>query len=271
MAAILIRVVRAAMTMLARNLGIASPSGKDVYEVYVQVKSRPSILGKLSDMLGARNIDILGAHVQVSDDRETGHVILYIEMKDSTVGIEELLKAVKEQGFVIDAKAESRQRIFFESMMFPITSGGHYRGFFVGASSWTALVDSMLKQFGSGAQVILQGEGAAVGRDVVQRIREKLGGTVDTRTLMDNIEALFRADGLGLLELSRGRSERISVTISDYATTTAPSSEPLIDYFLIGVVSGAGSKIFSCDYSVENPRVEDSKIKFTLLANRCFA
>ena len=250
--------------MTARNLGISSPSGKDVYEVYVQVKSKPSILGKLSDIFGARNIDILGAHVQVSDDRQVGINVYYVEMKDSTVGIEELLKAVKDQVFVIDARAEPRNRIFFERMMFPITSGGHYRGFFVGASSWAALVDSMIKRFGSGAQVILQDEGAAVGGDVVEKIRDKLGDAVDTRTLMDNIEALFQADGLGSLELSKSMPEKISVTISDYASATAPSGEMLIDHFLIGIVRGAASKIFSCDYSIENPRVQDSKIKFTL-------
>lgn len=249
--------------LIPRALGISAPPGKDVWEIYLQVESRPSILGKISDTLGKRNIDILGAHAQVSDDKKVGYIIFYVEMQGSTTTMDDLIKALKNEDFVLDVKAESRKRVFFESEMFPPTSGGHYRGFFTGASSWAGLVKSIVKQFGSGGEVILQSEGASVGEDIVQRIKEKLGGNVDRETMIDNVKALFRADGLGLLGLSIEEGARaIDVSISD--AVASGSGERVMDHFLIGFVRGALGSILSSGYTVEKPRYQDGRIEFTL-------
>ncbi|MDV3243956.1 MAG: hypothetical protein LYZ66_02125 [Nitrososphaerales archaeon] len=218
-------------------------------------------------MLGQRNIDILGAHAQVSDDKKVGHIILYVEMKGSTVTVADLIREMKEKSFVMDVKAESRKKVFFESEMFPLTSGGHYRGFFTGASSWMALVKSIVKQFGSGGEVILQSEGASVGGDIVDKLREKLGGNVDRETVIDNVRALFRADGLGVLELSIEEGARaVNVSVGD--SPTSVSDDQVIDHFLIGFVRGAIERIFSSAYTVENPHYQDGKIKFALIRVR---
>lgn len=247
-----------------RSLGISAPSGKDVYEIYLVVKSRPSVLAKISDVMGRHGVDMTGVHAQVSDDRMTAHVILYAELGGTGVKIEELLHTLKEQDFVIEAKAESREKTYFENMMFPLTSGGHYRVFTIGGTAWASLVASMMKKFGAGGETILHEEGLAVGRDVANRIAGRFtraGEKPDQQTLVDNLKGLFKASGFGLLDLteySYGYEAKLTETVS-----TEPS-EPFVDHFLVGVVRGAMSIISGSEYLVRDSRYEGKEMKFRL-------
>ncbi|MDG6988576.1 MAG: hypothetical protein JRN21_04535 [Nitrososphaerota archaeon] len=249
-------------------LGITAPSGRDVWELYFKVESRPSILGKITDVLGAHNIDILGSHGQVSDDRKVGHILMFVEMQGADVDTERVMSEFRAMPFVLDIRAESKRKIIFESQMFPLTSGGHYRGFFIGASSWAALVNTISAKFGSGGDVILQAEGESVGREVTVKVREKLskdgepGAGSDDAAMLENVKAVFKADGLGLLDLSVGSDGTVEASVSEAATTV--KSDHHVDHFIIGFVRGALEVVFSAKYSVEKLRLEDGKIMFSL-------
>jgi uncharacterized protein with ACT and thioredoxin-like domain len=250
-------------------LGITAPSGRDVWELYMKVESRPSILGKITDALGAHNVDILGSHAQVSDDRREGHILMFVEMQGAGVGIEKVVNEFRAMPFVLDIRAESKRKIIFESQMFPLTSGGHYRGFFIGASSWAALLATISAEFGSGGDVILQAEGVSVGREVAVKVREKLsrdgepGAGSDDKAMLENLKAVFRADGLGILDLSGGSGgATVEATISEAATTATPDHH--VDHFIVGFVKGALEEVLSAKYSVEKLRLEGGKIMFSL-------
>lgn len=250
-------------------LGITAPRGRDVWELYIEVESRPSILGRVTDALGAHNIDILGSHVQVSDDRKVGHLLLFVEMQGADVDAEKVMKEFRAMPFVLDMRAESKRKIIFASQMFPLTSGGHYRGFFIGASSWAALLNTISAEFGSGGDVILQAEGESVGREVAVKVRDKLsrdgepGASSDDAAVLENVKAVFRADGLGLLDLSVGSGGgTVDASISEAAT--AVESDHHVDHFLVGFVRGALEGVFSATYSVEGLRLECGKIVFSL-------
>ena len=250
-------------------LGITAPRGSDVWELYIETESRPSILGKVSDALGAHDIDIIGSHTQVSDDRTVGHLLLFVEMQGADVDAEKVVKELRAMPFVLEARAESKRKVIFESQMFPLTSGGHYRGFFIGASSWAALVRTISAEFGSGGDVILQAEGESVGREVAVKVREKLakdgepGAGSDDAAVLENVKAVFRADGLGLLDVSVGSGGRtVDASISEAATTA--KSDHHVDHFLVGFVKGALEGVFSANYSVEKLRLEGGKIAFSL-------
>jgi uncharacterized protein with ACT and thioredoxin-like domain len=87
-----------------RSLGIDSPPGKKIHELYLAVESRPLILAQIANMLGERNVDILAGGLQSSDDKKIGFHFFYIEMEDAKVTPEELVAALKGQSFVKDAK-----------------------------------------------------------------------------------------------------------------------------------------------------------------------
>ena len=69
----------------ARSLGIASPDGQEIYELYVAVQSKPSVLARIATILGEKNVDILAGNMQCSDDKRTGYDVFYLEMAGATV------------------------------------------------------------------------------------------------------------------------------------------------------------------------------------------
>jgi len=249
--------------LIQRSLGISAPKGKEVYELYLVLKSRPGTLGKVSSMLGRRRIDILGAHLQVSDDGKKGYSIFYVEMARSSVSIEKLLDLLSKQEYVIEAKAESMEKVFFERFMFPTTSGGHYRVSVLGGASFVKLEQALIKQYkGTPAESILHGEGMTVGREIADGIRLRFKSPPDEETMIANFTAMFRASGLGLLHISRSQSGKISASLA--STALAESNEPTIDHFAVGIIRGAISSILKTDYEIENLRLEEKKVLFNL-------
>jgi predicted hydrocarbon binding protein len=247
-----------------RSLGISAPAGKDVYEVRLRVESRPSILGKISNVFGSRNVDILGVHGQVNDDKKHADLIFYVEGGASTVPMAQVVDELKAQDFVTSVSSHSRNRVYFEADSFPLTSGGHYRVFAIGADAWAALVRAILQEFESGGKVILREEGTALGKEVVRGMGKRFPSP-DAPVLLDNLKALFRASGLGLLEITEAdRARRFIITIKEPAVCTRGGETP-IDDFLVGVVKGAISQIYARDYKAREESLEDRTMTFELL------
>lgn len=249
--------------MNARSAGIAAPSGRDVYEIYVVVTSRPGVLGEISTILGERSVDILEGHVQVSKDEGLGYIVLYVEIADSKTTVNELLGELRRKEYVMEVKAESRKSVFFETMMFPLTSGGHYRIFAIGANEWLNLIGSMKVSFGTAADSILFQEGVVVGHSVVENIRKRFQG-MDEGTLVENFRAFFSAAGLGLLG-ERREGGTVRITIENPAVVEKDGV--VTDDFMIGVVAGAFGKINSHKYATrELEWSKENKLHFLLVA-----
>ncbi|MHB8566068.1 MAG: hypothetical protein ACYC7D_10560 [Nitrososphaerales archaeon] len=251
---------------MPRSLGISSPLGRDVYEFYLVVKSTPSILGKISDIFGKKHIDVLGAHLQVSDDRQKRYAIFYVEMAGSTAKANEFVELFRHEEFVLEIAAESRNVIFFETKMFPPTSGGHYRVFAMGSESWINLVRSLKEKFGSAADSILHAEGIPAGEGIARGIESRVNDrTKDvgkgTLAKLENLKALFKVTGFGLLEIL-GNAERFHVTIRE----SMAAKQDLIEHFVVGVVEGALEKLFSKEYVISDLKhdVNDGAVWFNL-------
>lgn len=250
--------------VIPRSLGISSPEGKDVYEFFIIVKSRPSILGKISDLFGGNDVDILSAHAQVSDDKSKGFIIIYAEMSGSKVSAQELCQALKEKDFVIDVSYDQKNTFFFESMLFPITSGGHYRVFTIGIIEWTRLVKSFHERFGSAAASLLYDEGINVGKGMVERIIGRFQSRPSNSVLIENLKLLFRASGFGILDLKQD-GDNIVCKVS-YPLVSG--KENTTDHFSIGIISGALSRINGSNYSVRDASFEDDALVFLLVKEK---
>jgi len=245
-----------------RSLGIACPDGREIYELFVAVDSKPSVLAAVASALGERNIDVLSGSIQCSDDKLSGYDIFYVEMSEATVTPKELVEALKELPFVRDVKIESKSEIKFENMMFPLTRSGHTRVFVISADGWSALVDSILNTFGTAGGVILHNQGVSVGGEVVDSIRTLLHPSIKPGSEMANLKAYFRAVGLGVLEVS-GDQRAMKVTVGQPVTSGKKSQG--VDQFLVGIVRGAVSKIHSHNYVVQNLALVAGRIQFNLV------
>src|SRR5579875_843689 len=241
------------MSVPPRSLGVTAPEGMNVYEVYIKVSSRPSILGKISDIMGQRNIDIIGAHVQVSDDKKLGFILLYLEMGNAKSSIDEVLATLKEQDYVQEVKAEARNEIFFEGIMYPLTSGGHYKVFTLGTSIWSAIVKSLYDMFGQTAGFVLRNEGRFTTRGM--KIPDK-------KVLLENVKAFCRASGLGLVEID-GDAPRLKVTIS---SSLVSGQGDMADDFMIGLVKGAIEQVYGLNFLVENLEFDKGQLSFEVVS-----
>jgi uncharacterized protein with ACT and thioredoxin-like domain len=96
------------MSERLRSMRVTSPPGEKVFDLYLTVESRPSVLAKISTILGESNIDILAGGIECSDDKKTGYDLFYLEMVNAKVTPEELVKTLKAQSFVKEAEIEPR-------------------------------------------------------------------------------------------------------------------------------------------------------------------
>ncbi|MEM0116839.1 MAG: hypothetical protein QXV32_00070 [Conexivisphaerales archaeon] len=254
------------MSEPARSLGISAPEGENVYEVYIKVASRPSILGKISDIMGQRNIDIIGAHVQVSDDKTLGFILLYIELAKSKSSINEVLDTLRKQDYVKEAIAQPRNEVFFEGIMYPLTSGGHYKVFALGTTIWSAIVKSLYEMFGQTAGFVLRNEGNSAGKAAVRRIEGRFttrGMKIpDRNILIENVKVFCKASGLGVVEIE-GEAPRLKATIS---SSLLSDQAGMVDDFMIGLVKGAMEQIYGLNFLIENIELKDGQTSFEIVS-----
>lgn len=161
-------------------------------------------------------------------------------MERATTGIAELVDLLNQDHSVVGVTASSKNRIFFESNMFPPTSGGHYRVLFMGTERWINLVRSFKQKFGTPADSILYSQGVSAGIEMARGIESRIGANErEAEPKLSNLKGLFKATGLRLLDISRHRENFISISES------MGSKTDLIDNFLVGVASGALGRLFS--------------------------
>lgn len=236
-----------------------------MHEVYLRVKSYPSILGKISKTMGDRKIDILAISGRVDDDKKAAKLVFYVEMGDSRTSVRELVAALRKKQFVLEVTSRPKGKIIYEELMFPLTSGGHYRVFTLGARSWISLLRSLNEKFGSGGAVILQEEGVAVGSEMVRKTEERLR-TTDEDLLLKNLKALFGASGMGMLEITREPGGTLTVfRVEVVDPVSAESDVPLVDEFTIGILRGAVSSILSKDLVARDKSYGNRKLTFSLV------
>lgn len=239
-----------------------------MHEVFLRVESQASILGKISNLMGERNVDILGIHGQVSEDKGSADLIFYVEMKDAKATIEEVVAALRAREFVLEARSWPMKRLYFERATFSLTSGGHYRVLTVGAASWVSLLKAVVRKYGSAGRAILHEEGVAAGEEMVERIRRRLP-EADQDTMLENLKGLIRASGFGILQIERtrpplpGGAEGFNATLT--STAAAESADQLVDDFLVGAVRGALGKISSKSFRAEGPTLKDGRLEFKLV------
>ncbi|MDA4116147.1 MAG: hypothetical protein OK442_06300 [Thaumarchaeota archaeon] len=248
-----------------RSLGIASPEGKDIFELYISVESRPAVLAKIATVMGEKNVDILAGHMQCSDDRHLGYDLFYVEMADSKVTPKALVETLKKLDFVVDAEIEPKSDVKFETMMFPLTRSGHTRVFVLSANGWAALINSILSTFGTAGGVILHNQGVSVGAEIVDSIKALFQAPVGSDLEMENLKAYFSAVGLGILQIS---GDRKAMKVRIEQPVTSGQKESVVDQFLVGVVRGAIIKIYSDEYVVQKLGYQDERIVFDLVPEK---
>jgi len=241
-------------------LNLTSPSSKDAYELHLIVKSKIGVLHEITGFLAKQKIDILSMHIQATRGR-TADIVAFLEMGESRLTIDELVRSVKELDFVQEANAAVKDRVVFEEFLFPIMVDDEVRGFLMTENAWMSIATRLVLTYGTGGLAILHEAGVACGEEYARQLQATLGERVSAETAIENLKVMLRATGMGVTEME--------TTVDGFVVRVR---EPIIkatetkiyDHFLTGVIAGAAGRLFATSYSVEKVRFEGAELGFTL-------
>ncbi len=244
------------MTPTPKNAGLTAPEGGEVYELFIKARSRPGVLGEIAALLGRYNLDILGGHLQVHN-RDWGVITLYVDVSQPRDGLDKVLEELRGLDFTIEVDAKAMDEIFFEHFFFPITSGGHFRIFVISADAWMALEDTLHKTFGTAAATLLYHSGVALGKRVIDKMRERKTHVKLTEELLRaNIIAMLRAYGIGIAKIE-DTAQGFHVEISE--PIMAEWDGKIIDYFTIGMMAGSLEAIYDTNLVARGVKYDSAK------------
>jgi len=232
----------------------------DAHELHLSVKSKIGVLHEITGFLAGANIDILTMHIQATKGK-TADIVAFVEMGESEMSIEDLIAAITELDFVLEATAVQKDRVIFEEFLFPIMIDDEVRGFLMTEGAWMSIATRLLLTYGTGGLAILYEAGVACGEQYGKQLQAKLGQKVGTETAAENLMVLLRAAGMGITEM-RTTFDGFVVKVRD---PIIPATETKFhDHFLTGVIAGAVGHLFATSYSVEKVRFEGNELEFTL-------
>jgi hypothetical protein len=133
--------------------------------------------------------------------------------------------------------------------------------FVLSAEGWLALVNSILKTFGTAGGVILHNQGASVGEQMVEKIRGMFGASAAKDQVIENLKAYFSAAGFGVLGIAQFTAG-YKVTIGQPVTS---GGEGKFDQFLVGIVRGAMNRVIGSELVVKNIDYNASEVMFDLV------
>jgi len=241
--------------------------GQNAYELHISVNSNIGALHLITGFLAEADIDVLSMHIQ-STRGKAADVVAYLEMGESTLSIENLLKAVRELEYVEEADAVRKDKVIFEEFLFPMMIDGDVRGFLMTDSAWMSIATRLVLTYGTGGLAILHQAGIACGEEYAKHLQSKLGLKASQETFMENLMGMLRAAGMGKAEMSKTEDGFI-VKVQE---PIIPATETKIhDHFLTGVIAGATGHLFATSYSVDKVRFEGNELEFVLGGRRAEA
>jgi len=224
------------------------------------VKSKIGVLHQITGFLAEENIDILSMHIQATRGK-TADIVAYLEMAESKMSMEKLLKTIRELDFVQEATAAKKDRVVFEEFLFPIMMDDDVRGFLMTDSAWMSIATRLVLTYGTGGLAILHEAGVACGEVYAKQLQAKLGLKAGAAKSLDNLMVMLRAAGLGITEMTPTRDGFV-VKVKD---PIVPATETKIhDHFLTGVIAGAAGHLLATSFSIEKVRFEGNELDFVL-------
>jgi hypothetical protein len=247
-----------------RLLDLSGPVGQNVYELHLVVSSTVGAIHQIAGFLSESNVEVLSMHTQ-STRGMTSDVVAYVEIGGSQIGVEKLLKSVRELEFVLEAVAVRKDRVIFEEFLFPIRVEEEARGFLLTENAWISIARRLVLTYGTGGLAILHEAGIACGEEYAKQLQSKLSMKASQETLVENLVVMLRALGMGDAKMSKTEDGFIVKVREPIVQATETK---IHDHFLTGVIAGATGHLFATSYSVDHVRFEGSELEFVLGGRR---
>ena len=150
--------------------------GKRITQLLIESKNVPGVLAEIASKTAEHGINILSGMIIAEPGEETAVLTLFLDLTDSKLKTEELVKELKALDAVLDAEVIVKK---FDDIAI---DGTTYTTLFLGERIVMLDVDDvgamfgwLDETFGSGGHAILFDMGEAAGRESAKKLRESYG------------------------------------------------------------------------------------------------
>ena len=240
------------------NIGrvMLAKKGQKIYGVVIEAQVERSALRKLSTL--ADDLGIVVRYIQFSMEelnKPALTAIAFLDFSDAKVSVEEALKLVKSQSFVIDAKPikPNRNGIIYDNYFFPLVIAENQRVVIFRKLIYEALFNGVRKKFGSAGDAMLYYQGFTVGVEAYDE-HVRAADSEKPEDLIEAAKAINMTLGWGIIDDVRVDVKRGKAQLRIYQSfecELGKGSEKPYSQFYRGAVAGLFARFFGKDVKVD--------------------
>ncbi len=233
--------------------------GSFLGEFWVKSLAKPSVLGKITSVLGEYSILIKNIVAYTSGDE--GNAFILVDCTNITSNIEEIIDRLKSISEVMDVKffSPSRYGYIYESFGFPITTSNKEEVIIIRLKSFVSMLDGIRAYFGSAGEAFLWYLAREGGSSTAKWFNEELGDLDVIDKIKVHLDTLFSV-GWGRFELKRfDETEKVvEIEVKDNLEIRYQkgSSKECRFIFMRGYLTGALSVYLGKEVKVEEIKCE---------------
>ncbi|MHC1636819.1 MAG: V4R domain-containing protein [Candidatus Nezhaarchaeales archaeon] len=176
--------------------------GSFLGEFWVKSLAKPSVLGKITSVLGEYGILIKNIVAYTSGNE--GNAFILVDCTNMTSNVEEIINKLKSMPEVLDVKFFSPDRYgyVYESFGFPITTSSKEEVIIIRLKSFVSMLDGIRAYFGSAGEAFLWYLAREGGSSTAKWFNEELEGLDVASKIKFHLDTLFSV-GWGKFELKK--------------------------------------------------------------------
>jgi len=228
--------------------------GREVTQFVVEGRNVPGTLATIASKLAQLGINILSGLIVAEPGRETGHIVLFLDMTGTGLTEAELLERLRKLDVVVDAEITAKK---IGDMAI---NGTTHRTLFMGERAVLFDVDDIGvmfgwfdENFGSGAHAILFDMGKQAGKTAAEKLMNDYG--LRGRDVVEAFLALHEAAGWFDYEVVKYDEGALEFVIRLYdnfeCVPFKGKKDRPVSHLVRGELAGLFSSLFKRDFKVD--------------------
>lgn len=187
--------------------------GRRLVEVVIRLNNENGALAKVSDAINDGELSILTGFFTAQSRSKTATVSFFADITDAEGGLAELKRRLLELDFVESVDAMAAEGGFIvDKQHFPVRWAGR-RAVVMRADALNEMLDRLWRIFQSGAVIIIEQMGEAMGRHFAKEIVEDFGPNFATEQL-DELLGTYAALGYADVSIERSKSAEFPIVVN---------------------------------------------------------
>jgi hypothetical protein len=242
----------------SRDIGLARPAGKNVYEVLVVWNYELGSLARILDVFASNRAKVLLVNSSVdAENQATGAI--YCDLTTSDQKINGIRKSIKELSFVKLVDSASAESSLFDKFLFPVTVWGKQRVIVMRMNPLLNIERRITDELGSAGGAIMFREGEAYASETFDQYKRALP-SASNEVLLETMQDGLRATGWGLFQF-KPTNDGYEVIVRD-APMFLGGKEP--SRFLCGIIAGILESLYSTKMKIVESVADNDQVLIRL-------